>query len=242
MNSIGKRGKERLDLAIERSSPAAVKTLKGHYLDQERGLHRLQIAVLGIVVPVLHHAHETFPLIAIGLVRCGRLVLMDLRVRLDPLSGRRIGDLILVAGIECGHRIHADHPVVRVVLRVDVNTEIHVDRARLFAHGRRTVFLHQCRVEIIQHYRCGLAVVMLLRVLQHEEDVDILERLRLRVSSIGTGQEAARNAELGLQVVPHFVLALRGILLFAFVEFQTRLELAKSFIDRQHQRCLQYPA
>jgi len=83
---------------------------------------------------------------------------------------------------------------------------------------------------------------MLLRVLQHEEDVDILERLRLRVSSIGPGQEAARNAELGLQVVPHFVLALRGILLFAFVEFQTRLELAKSFIDRQHQRCLQYPA
>lgn len=91
MNTIGKRGKERLDLAIERSSPAAVKTLKGHYLDQERGLHRLLIAVLGIAVPVLHHAHETFPLIAIGLVRCGRLVLMDLRVVLihfpDAVSG-----------------------------------------------------------------------------------------------------------------------------------------------------------
>ena len=106
---------------------------------------------------------------------------MDLRIGLDPLAGVVVGNLVVVAGGEGRHHIDADDAVVGVVVGVDDDAEIDVDRAALLAYGLLAVLLDQRLVEIVEDDGRRLVAIVPLGLLQHEEDVDVLQRLGLGV-------------------------------------------------------------
>ena len=80
---------------------------------------------------------------------------------------------------------------------------------------------------------------MFFGLLQHEEDVDVLERLRLGVARVGAGQEAAVDRELGVEVIAHLGLTRRGVLLLPVVQLKPALEFSERLVDGQHQVFLQ---
>jgi hypothetical protein len=63
----------------------------------------------------------------------GRLLSVDLRIGLDPFAGLIVRNFIVIAVGEGRHDIHADDAVVRVVLGVDDDPEIYIDRSPLLA-------------------------------------------------------------------------------------------------------------
>lgn len=164
--------------------------------------------MLGIVVPVLDHPDQPFPLVAISLVCGDGFTGMNFGVCLNPLARSGIGNFVFTTGIKGRYGVDADNPVVGVVLGVDNYPKVHVDRASLLAYRILAILLGEGSMEIVQHYRCGLAMVMLLGLLQHKEDINVLKRFSLRVARVGPRQKAARNTEFRFQIVTHLVLTL----------------------------------
>lgn len=68
-------------------------------------------------------------------MRGGSLFGVDFGVGLDPLAAVGVGDFVVIALGEGGHDIDAQDAVVSVVLGIDMDAEIDIDRTPLLAHG-----------------------------------------------------------------------------------------------------------
>src|SRR5688572_12759873 len=119
--------------------------------------------------------------------RCG-LISVYLGVSLDPFPGVYVGNLVVLSGGEGRNDVDAYHPVVRVVVSIGHDAKIQIDGAALLTDRAFAVFADKGVAKCVDHGRWRLRTVMPLPFVQYEEDVYILQRLRLGVPSVRSRQ------------------------------------------------------